>query len=392
MQENIINYTTCGKMIEDRLYFSERNFNGLFCYNMKSKECEFIACFKGEDISEFDLHKNCILYNEQLFFIPQRSNFIHVYHMKTGEQRNILISKQKNRKPQFLYEVLQYGSCLYNIPISIEQPLIRLDMNRQIVEEDYRFSQWCKKQLSNTKVLLGPRAAYKGNDIYVVLFETNIILRWNIFSGEGKVYQSVDGLFGISNASDGFWLLTLKCSEILHWNPENGIQSYAGTQEIFDKKPYNHVVEIEGYTIVIPTKGDNLWIKSNEENVFTKFYFKTELAFDYRELEFYGFDVDGGKLCLFFSIGRGVIVLDIKNKSAEWLLIQLENCEAIKRIETVRRVEIAKKRLQEGHTVWEFEEWSLKDLIINLAFSENSYMKRMEESGGIIYQSLYKKD
>ncbi|WP_125129746.1 hypothetical protein [Schaedlerella arabinosiphila] len=387
MQDFILNHTTCGKIIGEKMYFSDGGFNGLFCMDLQSEQCGFIDFFKGEEIDEYHLHKNCVLYREWLFFLPQRSRFIHAYNIKTGEQNNIFMDRQEDRKQRFLYETMQCGCYLYHVPIDTDTPLLRLNMDRQILEEDHRFSDWCRKHMPDIDRKLGARWAFKGEDIYAVVFDSDLVIRWNITLGEGQIYHTAEHLFGISNAADGFWLLTMTSGSIFFWAPDQGIKAYAGTQEAFEIKPYNHIIDTGRITVAVPTKGDDLQIRT-KDGLFKSYHLRQYLSFGFQEeMGFYGFDSDDRRICLFLSSGQGAVVLDIENQKISWISMRLEDPEQVGRIETER----IKKRVRNGEIIGECKWWSLENLIADVKEYEPDHMETNMEFGKTIYKELCKR-
>lgn len=69
-----------GVQVENKIFFSAWNMNGLFEYNPKTEECNFLKIFPGEE--DWGLHSEAVLYQNTIWFIPRASERIAIFHLK----------------------------------------------------------------------------------------------------------------------------------------------------------------------------------------------------------------------------------------------------------------------------------------------------------------------
>lgn len=81
-------FETCIKM-ENDIWFSATNYNGLYRYNLKDKIVKKVALFPNEEMWQMDLYHNMCRYQNLLVFIPHYAERISIYDMKTEVLRQI---------------------------------------------------------------------------------------------------------------------------------------------------------------------------------------------------------------------------------------------------------------------------------------------------------------
>uniref|UniRef100_UPI0040571610 hypothetical protein n=1 Tax=Agathobacter sp. TaxID=2021311 RepID=UPI0040571610 len=79
MQNYLQFYDAC--KIGKNLYFSAKEFNGLFKYNIDEEKVELISRFYDEHLWKKNLHHQIIRFDHKLYFIPYNGNGISVYNL-----------------------------------------------------------------------------------------------------------------------------------------------------------------------------------------------------------------------------------------------------------------------------------------------------------------------
>lgn len=70
-----------GVIIDDVMWISNRNYNGLYCWKMDEDCAKFMGEFPLENKNEWRLHSSAVLSDKKIYFLPDRSNYIHIYDM-----------------------------------------------------------------------------------------------------------------------------------------------------------------------------------------------------------------------------------------------------------------------------------------------------------------------
>ena len=76
--KNPINFFDA-ELINNELWFSNKNFNALMKMNSETGETEMVSTFEGFPPEEENLHIKTILSGDLLIFIPYKSNRIHIW-------------------------------------------------------------------------------------------------------------------------------------------------------------------------------------------------------------------------------------------------------------------------------------------------------------------------
>lgn len=314
-----INNTFIGKVVENKFYFSERNFNGLFCFDLLTKECEFIDYFIGESKAAMLIHKVCVFYKGKLFFMPERSRFIHIYDIRTGIQSCIDLG---NETGYCIYDYVVDNNFLYYFqikPVSV----VQIDMENNTMKTDDNFPKWYNSMFGNTEYSLSGRLAYLNGKVYIPTSNANLIIEWDIRNNEGNVYETdISNLVNICIGKDGFWITDIDTYNVYLWNPNSETFVYDCGELIedknipsyFDKIVYNHVIELEKHIIIVLRWLGYILIRDNENTTFraVKMPSDNNLKQDelYNVYGMFGYDIDDKYLYIFSS--KGLITLEKK--------------------------------------------------------------------------------
>jgi len=99
--------------VEDSIWFSASNFNGLFKLNIYNLEIEFVHRFQYAEVNQALLHSGKIIhYNNELYIFPYYSNVIVSYNISTKEENIIEIPDVENEN-LVVNVVWQSGTEIY---------------------------------------------------------------------------------------------------------------------------------------------------------------------------------------------------------------------------------------------------------------------------------------
>ena len=68
-----------------QIWISAMGYNGLYLYDIEKKETRFIGSFPMEEHDKWRMHGKAIRVNEEIYFIPDRSRYVHVYNLETQQ-------------------------------------------------------------------------------------------------------------------------------------------------------------------------------------------------------------------------------------------------------------------------------------------------------------------
>lgn len=96
--------------IDDGIWFSAMGYNGLFYYKFGRKRIEFITSFPHEKHTESRLHGKAIKVDKEIYFLPDRSRYIHIYNtaLKKIESINLKEDKRIGCRNGFFYNNAVY--------------------------------------------------------------------------------------------------------------------------------------------------------------------------------------------------------------------------------------------------------------------------------------------
>ncbi len=200
-------------VINDDIWMSARDYNGLFKGNLKNGDLQFIGCFPEESPLKQRLHYGKAIYkNEKIYFIPLESKFLHVYNMNTHLIEFYSIGKKVNRC---------YASavCSNNEIYMISTRTTEL-LKYHIDNDLFEFLDSSSFQ-SNVKFGYFHGYYFYNNDLFLSLSQKNILRRINVldnqitdyFIGEKSyLYQIVAG------KEDIIYLINKDKPEVICWN------------------------------------------------------------------------------------------------------------------------------------------------------------------------------
>lgn len=252
-------------ILEDTIWISARDFNGLFKGDLKSGKIEYIGTFPGEDIAAHRLHYGeAICVKQIIYFIPLESKRIHTYDLRTGVfgEKEILTGTGYAKGIQF------------------DNKLYLLSTRKTDILE------------------------YNLDDkTYKVVFKTDIIKEYGYSHGSCMIDQYIFMMLAEENVLRRFDMLTYQVKDYVIGNIENR------------------------YQIVARKDCKIFFINKNEKEVFcwdsilSRIVEKKRLKYQIKLNSWYQDNIVLGNA----SLGDGIIVLDIKNLTVDKFFISRED-------------------------------------------------------------------
>lgn len=132
----------CSYTKGDEIWFSARDFNGLFQGNLITGEVTFLSFFSEVGFLKKRLHSKIIEKDNRLFFAPEESDYFHVYDLQTGEMQAYRMKEPAAWKYQTAYE---WKNDIYLIPHKVKS-ILRFSANEKSLRSiDMRLDDWLAK-------------------------------------------------------------------------------------------------------------------------------------------------------------------------------------------------------------------------------------------------------
>lgn len=332
MEEKFFSFFAAS-VVQSKLWFSNRNFNGLFQIDLKTLKMKFVTFFTKEDILKTKMHRMSIIYGQKIVFLPDQGSYIHIYDTKKNEMKEIPLVRYSSKASLLICDAVLKDNKLWIFPTILEQPLLELDLESYELKEVWKFNKWCLQNLRVKKTIVFARAVLQNGAIWLAVGYTNLVIKWNLKTQTTEKYNTgVGDLFGVFKSENGLWLSTVSHSNIVLWNPVNGRKKvYQISQRTKEKTTmFSQIIEINSQVYVIPSEAPNILCLNCHTNCF-------ESTIDYPEgfkfiqnrvePKFFGYQIVENKLWLFPAGGNGILLIDIDFNIIDNICLPINNLE-----------------------------------------------------------------
>lgn len=129
MKNSIVSLPGMAQVIDNKLWISLLEMNGLIRVDLESGLVDFIGSFVREQ-TDYMLHYHITSYHEKIIFLPWNVSNISIYDMKKKEFRNIEIDKEKRSKIGRIYTSISKDNYLYLIS-ETTKGIIEFDLRQE---------------------------------------------------------------------------------------------------------------------------------------------------------------------------------------------------------------------------------------------------------------------
>lgn len=212
---------------KNKLWFSNSEFNGLFCMDKITYEVTFIDFFPNEKIEYTLLHRWIFGCGEKLFFIPFQGRNVHIYDGK--KIISIKLQDENDCETLTVGSVYRIHDKVYLFPANVSRDLYVLDMKTCLVEivsefkeQLLRYPLYIENKLCAAAYIQISQGFQEGNDI-IFGYGYKWILQWNIERKELSLLnkESPDTpVYSLLEFDDKRWMYFSdgKISDIENWN------------------------------------------------------------------------------------------------------------------------------------------------------------------------------
>lgn len=253
-----------GYIVNNELWFSNLNYNALLKMNINTGKIQFIDKFPKFPEETRNLHIRIIKYNEFLYFIPFKSNLIHIWNLNNQNWEktidipysdNVTIEDAVllNNEIWIFPEILKNPIIKVNVVQGTIKTLTKLTENINTINKEYASIISCGISKYNEQLLL---SIYKKDCVISINSKSEQITN--------KYYLENISIAGIKNISDDtccIWLTN--SSDILFWNVnKNEIKAIpTNVNFYYGQRAFRNIIEIDkNRFLLLPCHTNNILI------------------------------------------------------------------------------------------------------------------------------------
>lgn len=304
---------------DDRIWFSNFSFNGLFCLELETGEIELVHKFESVADHEIGSHGFAYKEGDEIILIPLSFGDVIVYNVKTKKEHVVRLPARKG----FCVQTYKIGTKIWMIPsISTDNVLVydivtktvMLDKKMQQTLYDYSEGEEWKifgERSQNRFILCSPGK----KKICEVDLDTTEAEFLNI--------PIEDDIFEVVCDGADYWVLLMKSQDVYKWiRAEEKCERYRVTEEKWVQEtcqvPYSQIVFADNNILLMNYYAQHIMRIDKEKKI-------VEKAFDYpadfrimKELEwgavFTGAVHDDERLCMVPCRGSHVLLYDLQKR------------------------------------------------------------------------------
>lgn len=237
-----------GNVVDDVLFFSAMQYNGLFRINLSNGEISFVNSFIEVPLDKTVLHRLCLVYDRWLVFIPQNFNKIHLVNTDTLEQKTITVTDGSSNL--MIADAFIMENLLYILPAKKTQPALIIHMEDLKVEPIKAFNEWFGNEAPNSPNKNGvivAKTALFNDSIYMGLYDQNRVLKYDLKSETIRLIDTdIEKIYRVYGGSDGIWITDHSSGKTELFN--NSFEKY----EKENNCTYGIILEQGEYVYAIP--------------------------------------------------------------------------------------------------------------------------------------------
>ena len=225
----------------DKLYFSNTNYNALVIADRKTGAVCGQISWNGYGDDVRDLHLRCARQRNRICFLPAAAQCLHIYDMESGEQKecDFLGKKGELEVIQGTWESFMRADRLYMLPCRESQGLWSLGVQ---AEEPVQESWW--GLFSGESSLR--HGTMDGDCFYSLEEETDRLHITNVVSRTVETLLLPDKCVqNITYDGENFWYTLKDVSDIVCWNRDKGLlDRFVFPLPLYCKIRYNPYLDI----------------------------------------------------------------------------------------------------------------------------------------------------
>ncbi len=242
------------------IWFSSMLFNGLYKYDISTQQTHFIGSFPKEKRNEWRLHGKALKIDHEIFFLPNRSKYIHVYDI---ERHQIYSYDMKTKERINCKNAIYYKGCIYFVGNDSEITLYEMNAKTKKIKKYPINIKDYKGQICADYIVIDTK-------FYFACDSENIVIEYNMDSNTYCLHRVFKGSKGFGSiAYDGNSFLLSDSESVFRWNKDTDI-----VQEIYDDFPTGYGMTVKDGDAVVSCTGFTNKYNKNEK----PFWFSAVIA------------------------------------------------------------------------------------------------------------------
>lgn len=200
---------------DGKVYMANTNYNALMIVDKESGRLLESIPFKGVQPDMENMHYKCVMIQDKICFLPVGASGIHVYDIKTGEQK--YFNPQVGEKTLFTWELVCCDAFNYIVPDIAERGLWKWNVE----SNDFQWEDWWCLPKEGERLVSGQMG---GDSFYTLCFNTNRFYVTKL--SEKKTEEFIlpdDHVLYASYDGKNFWYVMCGCTDVVCWSRENGV-------------------------------------------------------------------------------------------------------------------------------------------------------------------------
>lgn len=258
-------------VVEDTVYFSAFNSNGLYKWSKNDDAPQFISYFPNEKLTQKYLHAAAYLLGDKIYFAPAAAGNIAIYDLKNKSIKSINVEGYATGTSKY-YDICSNENKVYMIPSRAEY-IIEIDTHTDSI---VLHNEWISKinlSLNKDMPLIKYGSFVRKEKLYIPYIRDNCMLEIELKTFTIETIKIGDFTSGFTDAyydknSDRVWLLRNGvCSVISYSFVSDEAKEFKLKKNDGDfSYPYIKMIQLRDELVLIPY----------QERVFMSLNMKTE--------------------------------------------------------------------------------------------------------------------
>lgn len=304
----------------DYMYFSSRDFNGLFRLKKREEYAEWIGQFPQEAPWHKNLHCKIVEHNRTIFFTPYSGHGIHMYNL---EKKEFKFFPLQNEKIVSFSNAINVNGKIYLIPRNIHTPFMVYDAENECIYRDDSFWRYVGKacMLSEKLFIGGFGAALAGKSIYITVVGLDAVICYDIDSHNihlkktnfyPRSIQYIDGAF--------YFTLLNSYKTVIYDVKKDEAKEIIPISGVTSECPFSSVLRYRDKMFFMPggCHAEVMEIDFDDKNIEVKSFSLVEAAKPVPFAGLYKSYLQKDAFVLFLpKAGNGIIIFDLDQKGVK---------------------------------------------------------------------------
>lgn len=258
------------EIVDNELWFSARDFNGIFRVDLINGEIKYVGILPNELYYKSRLCVKLIRIHEKIIFIPTNANNIWIYNRNSKEWSELPIKPITNAKDNHkFFQIVKYKEFIYLIGANYPA-IIKLDTKtNEIKYIDDMFTKLKNKKEEVSDVFFYISIVQKEEYLYLASCVSNEIFKFNMETYDYEVYEVGDSnnrYSGIAWDGNNFWLSPRVNNVVIKWDGNETYEEFILGDE-FNRNIFNfHGIIYDGTNLIMPGLEKDATIYINPNN------------------------------------------------------------------------------------------------------------------------------